>query len=87
MDFRPSSRRSTFGEALIALGGLAGFVVLAWGGRMSSTMDLWLYAGVLVAIVAFYFLLLLAKAIHLFMAGGDEFWWERHKEHHEKVNK
>lgn len=70
-------RRSLLPEALIALVALLGFA-LAWGlGYDITWNDLWVYTAMLGIIVAFYFLLLLCRAIFIFMTGGDSFWWEK----------
>lgn len=44
-----------------------------------------MFAGMLGVIVLFYFFLLLAKAIHTFMVGGDPFWWEKYEDQHKKT--
>ncbi len=78
--------RNTYGEALIALVGLAGFIGLIWTGAIDSWSSVWLFTGILGIIIVFYFLLLLAKAIHLFMTGGDSFWWEKYEEERKPRN-
>lgn len=77
MRYTPSK---TLGEALIVLAAIASFTFLAWSGNLASVESLWMFAGMLGVIVLFYFLILLAKAIHTFMVGGDTFWWEKYEE-------
>jgi len=76
---------NTLGEALIVLAAMASFTFLSWNGNLATGDSLWMFAGMLGAIVLFYFFLLLAKAIHTFMVGGDAFWWEKYEEHAKKV--
>jgi hypothetical protein len=71
--------RNTFGEALVALTGLAGFIVLAYRGTITLD-EIWAYAAALGITVVFYFLLLLARAIHIFMVGDHAMWWEKYAE-------
>lgn len=77
---RPSASRSTLPEALVAAAGLIGFQSLLFLGVIDSWQSVGLYSAMLGITVAFYFLLLLARAIHQFMVGGDTFWWEKYEE-------
>lgn len=77
---RPSNR-NTFGEALIAFTALGGFLY-AFSQGQTSYDDLWLFAGLLGVIVAFYFALLFARMLFYWMTGGDHVqyaWWEHEK--------
>ncbi len=76
----PRPPRSSLPEALIALGGLLSFGALVWNGKIQTMNNMWFFVTGLGMIVGFYFLLLLCKAIHVFMIGGDQFWWERYAE-------
>lgn len=71
---------NTIGETLIVLGAMATFAFLVQSGNLRTTQDLWTFAGMLGIVVLFYFLILLAKAIHTFMVGGDTFWWDKYEE-------
>ena len=84
MDFRPSPRRGTFGEALIALGALAGFFALAWNGTIATWSDVWIYVGILGIIAVFYALLLFARIMFEMATHGssDSFWWEKYEGNH-----
>lgn len=62
--------RSVFGESLIALAALLGFVVPYAQGRAITMADIWIYVAFLAAIVVFYFLILLARFIFIAMADG-----------------
>lgn len=77
MHFRSST---TIGEALLGLGGLAGFVYLLSDGTIETWNDMSLYAGMLGIVVGFYAALLLCRAIFSFMVGNDHFWWERYQD-------
>lgn len=79
--------KSTFGEALITLGALAGFVFLFSQGKMLTQNSMILYIEALGVLIVFYFLLLLARAIFTFMTGGDSFWWEKYEEHNPHAKK
>lgn len=77
--------RGTLPEALIALTAMFGFVYLLSNNAINNWSDVWLYAGTLGILVLFYFFLLLAHAIFLFMAGSDNFWWEKNQERYWKA--
>jgi hypothetical protein len=62
--------RSVFGESLIALAALLGFVAPYALGYELSMSDTWTYAAFLGIIVVFYFLILLAHFIFIAMADG-----------------
>jgi hypothetical protein len=79
MDHRPSHRscgRSVLGEALIVITVIAGFFWATATGAL-PVQNLWTYAGVLVAIVLFYFALLICRIAFYHATGGNgEFpWW------------
>jgi len=74
----PNSR-STFGEALIALVALAGFIIPITQGDYPDWEDFGMYAAVLGLIVGFYAAILLIRAMFFFMTGSDSFWWEKYE--------
>ena len=72
-----SSSRNTFGEALVALAGLAGMMIAVREGIVDTRADLWFFALMFVMTVLFYFGLLLARMLFFWMTGGDaSAWWE-----------
>lgn len=72
-----SSSRNTFGEALVALAGLAGLMIAVRDGVISTTSDLWFFAALFFEVVLFYFGLLFARMLFFWMTGGDaNTWWE-----------
>lgn len=92
--YRIRTGKSTLVEGLIALTALIGFFSLVWLGAIQTIQDVLFFACMLGVIVLFYFLLMLARAIFLFMAGGDSFWWQEYESewrkmqrHHEKKAK
>lgn len=71
--------RNSFGEALIVVTALVGFVAL--NVRDAVTLDdVWTYSVALGITAAFYTLLLLVRAVFTFMTGEDKFWWEKYAE-------
>jgi hypothetical protein len=82
---QPSRIRGTLPEALITGAAILGFVYLTANNAINTWNDVWLYIGTLGLLVLFYFFLLLAHAIFLFMAGSDNFWWEKNQERYWKA--
>lgn len=82
--------RSVFGESLIALAALLGFIVPYARGQAITASDMRNYAIFLLIIVVFYFLILLARFIFIAMADsmGQGLEWAKlaamHKERSEK---
>ena len=69
--------RNTFGEALITLATFGGFLALLWQGKVSSWQDIAMYAAIMGIVAGFYFLLLLFRALFIFVVGADGFLCER----------
>ncbi len=74
-------------EALIALFAFVGLGVLISQDKITSWSDVWFFSGILGIVAAFYFILLLCSAIHMFMTADNDFWWEKYEHHQNRIPK
>jgi hypothetical protein len=72
------------GEALVTLGAVGTLGALLWKGTIDSMGELLAFAIGLLLIAGFYFALLLAHAVYIFMTGADKFWWEKYEDEEKK---